>query len=61
MCQKMDKETRPPFDRFPPRLSMEEYVDYVSQSLQRADPEKVKRQKMLEERIVKAFVWMPVP
>lgn len=40
---------------------MEEYVEYVSECLQRADPEKVKRQKMLEERIVKAFVWMPVP
>jgi len=35
-------------------------MDYVSESLQRAHPEKVKRQKQMEERIVNAFVWRPL-
>jgi len=61
MHQELERARKNPFDRFPPRLSMEAYVDYVSESLQRVDPEKAKRQKMLEERIINAFVWMPCP
>ena len=59
MHQEIEKTRQNPFDLFPPRLSMEEYMDYVSECLQRADPEKVKLQKALEERIEKPFVWVP--
>jgi len=38
-----------------PRLSMDEYAAFVEQLLSQADPEKVARQKALEERITTPF------
>ena len=39
----------------PPRLSMDEYADYVEASLGERDPRDVARQKALEERIRSRF------
>ena len=40
---------------FPPRLSMDEYADFVEASLRKSDPARVIRQKELEERIRTPF------
>jgi hypothetical protein len=39
----------------PPRLSMEEYVDFIASSLREMDPARIERQKQLEENIEKPF------
>ena len=39
----------------PPRLTMEEYVEFVGASLLQCDPEKSKQQKKLEENIQVMF------
>lgn len=39
----------------PPRLSMDEYADFVEASLRESDPARVARQKELEERIRTPF------
>ncbi len=39
----------------PPRLSMDEYADFVGDSLREADPVCIARQKQIEERIRMAF------
>ena len=39
----------------PPRLSMDEYADFVEVSLREANPARVARQKELEERIRTPF------
>jgi hypothetical protein len=45
-----------PFDsRFPPRLTMEEYVAFIEESLKYVDPKQVARQKAIEKRIDKPF------
>ena len=45
-----------PFDsRFPPRLTMEEYVAFIEESLKYVDPKQVARQKAIEKRIEKPF------
>jgi hypothetical protein len=40
---------------FPPRLTMEEYVEFVGASLLQCDPEKARLQKELEEDIKVMF------
>ena len=40
---------------FPPRLSMDEYADFVEASLRESNPARVARQKELEERIRTPF------
>jgi hypothetical protein len=42
---------RPMLNPLPPRLSMDEYADFVEASLRESDPARVARQKALEERI----------
>lgn len=50
------KSPLPPFDsRFPPRLTMEEYVAFIEESLKYADPKQIARQKAIEKRIDKPF------
>ncbi|MEI6168121.1 MAG: hypothetical protein WCS52_13110 [bacterium] len=44
-----------PASRFPPHLSMDQYVDFVEESLRAANVDQVVRQKALEERIRKPF------
>ena len=39
----------------PPRLSMDEYADFVEASLRKSNPARVARQKEFEERIGKPF------
>ena len=39
----------------PPRLTMDEYADFVSETLRHGDPERIARQKEIEERIVLPF------
>jgi len=39
----------------PPRLTMEEYVEFVQASMLLVDPEKARRQKELEENIQAMF------
>ncbi len=39
----------------PPRLSMDEYVDFIERSLRQCDPAQARRQKELEERIKLPF------
>jgi hypothetical protein len=39
----------------PPRLSMDQYADFVEDSLGNCDPARVARQKELEERIRTPF------
>ena len=39
----------------PPRLSMDQYADFVEASLENCDPARVARQKELEERIRTPF------
>jgi len=39
----------------PPRLSMDEYADFVEASLRESNPARVARQKELEERIRTPF------
>jgi ABC-type Na+ transport system ATPase subunit NatA len=39
----------------PPRLTMEEYVEFVGASMLLIDPEKARRQKELEENIQVMF------
>ncbi len=38
-----------------PRLSMDEYMVFVSEAMSLADPEKVARQKMIEKQITTPF------
>jgi hypothetical protein len=45
----------PPGSRFPPHLTMDQYVDFVEESLRTANADQVARQKALEERIRKPF------
>lgn len=40
---------------FPPRLSMDEYAEFVERSMLDANPVSVARQKALEKRIRKPF------
>lgn len=42
-----------------PRLDMDEYVAFLSESLSHADPVKVAMQKALEERIIVPFRIRP--
>ena len=50
------KAPLPPIDsRFPPRLTMEEYVAFIEESLKYVDPQQVARQKAIEKRIDKPF------
>lgn len=42
-------------DLLPPRLSMDEYVEFVARSLQDCNPQSAIRQKELEERIERPF------
>ena len=46
---------RPMPDPLPPRLSMDEYADFVEASLRESDPARSARQKELEERIRAPF------
>lgn len=39
----------------PPRLSMDDYADFVEASLRESDPARAARQKALEERIRTPF------
>lgn len=39
----------------PPRLSMDEYADFVEASLRESNPIRAARQKALEERIMTQF------
>ncbi|MBN1671515.1 MAG: hypothetical protein JXR37_10805 [Kiritimatiellae bacterium] len=39
----------------PPRLSMDEYVTWIEESLRNADPRRVERQKAIEEQIKARF------
>lgn len=56
------KQPPPPFDsRFPPRLTMEEYVAFIEESLKYVDPKQVARQKAIEKRIDKPFSLMDEP
>ncbi len=43
----------------PPSVGMEEYAAFVEQLLAQADPEKVARQKALEEQIAVPFSLVP--
>jgi hypothetical protein len=43
--------SRPMLNPLPPRLSMDEYADFVEASLRESDPVHAARQKELEERI----------
>lgn len=51
-------KTLPPL---PPRLSMDEYADFVEASLREADPARVARQKEMEERIRTPFRMVGAP
>lgn len=56
------KDPLPPFDsRFPPRLTMEEYVAFIEESLKYVDPAQVARQKAIEKRIDKPFSLVDSP
>jgi len=46
---------RPMPNPLPPRLSMDEYADFVEASLRESDPARSARQKELEERIRAPF------
>ena len=46
---------RPVLNSLPPRLSMDEYADFVEASLRESDPARSARQKELEERIRAPF------
>ena len=39
----------------PPRLTMDEYADFISETLRHSDPERMARQKKMEERVAVAF------
>jgi hypothetical protein len=39
----------------PPRLTMDEYVDFIESSIQNSDPVFTERQKSIEKRIVMPF------
>jgi len=41
--------------RLPPRLSMDEYAEFVEASLRECDPSRAARQKKLEKRIRTPF------
>lgn len=41
--------------RFPPHLTMDEYVDFIEASLRTVDPAVAARQKALEEKILVPF------
>ena len=45
------------FDRkqFPPRLTMDDYADFISENLEFAEHEQIRRQKEIEEHITKRF------
>jgi len=45
----------------PPRLSMEQYIEFLGASMQLVDPEKARRQKELEENILVMFSLRPPP
>ena len=47
------KNLSPP--RLPPRLSMDEYVEFIDRSIREANPEWIARQKALEKQIRKPF------
>jgi hypothetical protein len=46
---------RPMLNPLPPRLSMDEYADFVEASILESDPVRAARQKDLEERIMAPF------
>jgi hypothetical protein len=50
-----------PRQPLPPRLSMDEYVDFLEQSWREIGPERIGRQKDLEERVDAAFRIPPDP
>lgn len=50
-----------PWFKMPPRLNAADYLAFVAELLSRADPEKVARQKNLEERIATPFSLMECP
>jgi len=39
----------------PPRLTMDEYADFISKNLESADRKQIRLQKEIEERITKRF------
>ena len=42
----------------PPRLSMPAYARWVARTVSRADPEKIRKLKSLQERPVVRFEWV---
>ncbi len=51
----MTEPTQPKKTIFPPRLSMDEYVDFIEASIRTTDPILAARQKDLEEQITERF------
>ena len=45
----------PAIEPLPPRLNMDEYADFVEETVRRGDPEHMTRQKQIEERILRSF------
>jgi len=48
---------------FPPRLTMEEYVEFVGASLLQCDPEKARLQKAIEKdiKVMFSFQYSTIP
>ena len=46
-----------PFDKeqLPPRLTMDDYADFISENLESAESEQIRMQKEIEEHITKRF------
>ncbi len=43
----------------PPRLTMDEYVKFLTELQKTLDPQKARRQKQMQERIVHPFAFCP--
>ncbi len=43
---------------YPPRLTMDQYADWVASNLKNQDPERIRRQKEIEEQLTMSFhMW----
>lgn len=51
----MTEPAKPKKTVFPPRLSMDEYVDFIEASIRDTEPAAAARQKELEEQITERF------
>ncbi len=43
---------------YPPRLTMEQYAEWVASNVKNQDPERIRRQKEIEEKVTTPFrMW----